>query len=108
MDARGAWRGTLSVNPALAATADYIGAYQAGRAHFGLADVTPNEHLFAHLPTLEMAGYGEILGAFRVVHGVGRIGASAGRHRGQICTVCNPPAVHLKAGPCCSDQGGHI
>ena len=34
--------------------------------------------------------------------------ASADRRRGQLCTVCNPPAVHLKVGECCLDKRGHF
>ena len=30
----------------------YIGGYKAGRAPSGLAEVTPDEHCFARLPTL--------------------------------------------------------
>ena len=39
-------------NAARADIAEYIGGYNAGRAHSSLADVTPNEHCFAQLPTI--------------------------------------------------------
>ena len=41
-----------SVNAARADISDYIGGYNAGRAHPSLADVTPDEHYFAQLPPL--------------------------------------------------------
>ena len=41
-----------SVNAAQADIAEYIGGYNAGRAHSSLAEVTPDEHCFAQLPTL--------------------------------------------------------
>ena len=44
-----------SVNAARAEIAEYIGWHNAGRAHSSLADVTPDQHYFAHLPTTEMA-----------------------------------------------------
>ena len=75
MDGRGAWRDNVfverlwrsvkyervylkaydSVNTARADIADYIGWYNAGRAHLSLADVTPDEHYFAHLPAMKVA-----------------------------------------------------
>ena len=75
MDGRGAWRDKVfverprrsvkyerayfkaddSVNAARADIAEYIGWHIAGRAHPSLADVTPDQHYFAHLPTMEMA-----------------------------------------------------
>ena len=75
MDGRGAWRDNVfverlwrsvkyervylkaydSVSAARADIADYIGWYNAGRSHSRLADLTPDEHYFAHLPTLAMA-----------------------------------------------------
>jgi len=35
--------------------ADYMGWYNAARAHSRLGDLTPDEHYFAHLPALAMA-----------------------------------------------------
>ena len=75
MDGRGAWRDKVSVgrpwrrvkyervyleaddsvNAARADIAEYIGRHNAGRAHSSLADVTPDQHYFAHLQTMEMA-----------------------------------------------------
>jgi putative transposase len=75
MDGRGAWRDNVfverlwrsvkyervylkaydSVSAARADIAEYITWYNAGRAHSSLADATPDEHYFAHLPTLAMA-----------------------------------------------------
>ena len=75
MDGRGAWRDNVfverlwrsvkyervylkaydSVNAARADIADYIDWYNAGRAHSSLADVTPDEHYFAHLPAMKVA-----------------------------------------------------
>lgn len=75
MDGRGAWRDNVfverlwrsvkyervylkaydSVSAARADIAEYITWYNAGRAHSSLADATPDEHYFAHLPTLGMA-----------------------------------------------------
>jgi putative transposase len=75
MDERGAWRDNVfvkrlwrsvkyervylkaydSVSAARADIADYIAWYNAGRAHSSLADATPDERYFAHLPTLAMA-----------------------------------------------------
>ena len=75
MDRRGAWRDKVfverpwrnvkyervslkaddSVNAARADIAETIGWHTAGRAHSSLADVTPDQHYFAHLPTMEMA-----------------------------------------------------
>ena len=72
MDGRGAWRDKVfverlwrsvkyervhvkaydSVNAARADIAEYIGGYNAGRAHSSLAEVTPNEHYLAQLPTI--------------------------------------------------------
>ena len=43
------------VNAARADIAEYIGWHNAGRAHSSLADVTPDQHYFADLPTMEMA-----------------------------------------------------
>ena len=44
-----------SVSAARADIAQYIGWYNASRIHSSLADVTPDEHYFAHLPTLAAA-----------------------------------------------------
>ena len=44
-----------SVSAARADIADYMGWYNAGRAHSSLNDFTPNEHYFANLPTLAQA-----------------------------------------------------
>ena len=72
MDGRGAWRDKVfverlwrsvkyervhvkaydSVNAARADIAEYIGGYNAGRAHSSLAEVTPDEHYLAQLPTI--------------------------------------------------------
>ena len=41
-----------SVNDARADIAEYIGGYNTGRAHSSLADVTPDGHCFAQLPTI--------------------------------------------------------
>ena len=98
-----------SVNAARADIAEYIGWYNAGRAHSSLAEVTPDEQCFAQLPTLmAMAAQDEVSGAPRLAHRVGRIVASADRRRGQLCTVCNPPAANLKVGDCCLDKRGHF
>ena len=40
------------VNDARADIAEYIGGYNAGRAHSSLAEVTPVEHYLAQLPTI--------------------------------------------------------
>ena len=70
MDGRGAWRDNVfverlwrsvkyervylkaydSVSAARADIADYIGWYNAHRAHSSLAEATPDEHYFTHLP----------------------------------------------------------
>jgi putative transposase len=75
MDGRGAWRDNVfverlwrsvkyervylkaydSVSAARADIADYIAWYNASRAHSSLAEATPDEHYFAHLPALAMA-----------------------------------------------------
>ena len=75
MDGRGAWRDNVfverlwrsvkyervylkaydSVSAARADIAHYMGWYNAGRAHSSLAELTPDEHYFAHLPTLAKA-----------------------------------------------------
>ena len=75
MDGRGAWRDNVfverlwrsvkyervylkaydSVSAARADIADYIAWYNGARAHSSLADATPDEHYFAHMPTLAMA-----------------------------------------------------
>ena len=75
MDGRGAWRDNVfverlwrsvkyervylkaydSVSAARADIADYMGWYNAGRAHSRLADLTPDEHYFAKLPTQVLA-----------------------------------------------------
>jgi putative transposase len=75
MDGRGAWRDNVfverlwrsvkyervylkaydSVSAARADIADYMGWYNAGRAHSSLDDFTPDEHYFANLPTLAKA-----------------------------------------------------
>jgi putative transposase len=75
MDGRGAWRDNVfverlwrsvkyervylkaydSVSAARADIAEYIAWYNAARAHSSLADATPDEHYFAHLPTLAIA-----------------------------------------------------
>ncbi len=75
MDGRGAWRdidfverlrrsvkyervylkADDGVTDARANIADCIDWYNAGRADFSLADITPDEHYFAHLPSMEMA-----------------------------------------------------
>ena len=75
MDGRGAWRDNVfveqlwrsvkservylkaydSVNAARADIADYIGWYNAERSSSRLADLTPDEQYFAHLPTLASA-----------------------------------------------------
>ena len=72
MDGRGAWRDNVfverlwrsgkyervypkaydSAGAARADIADYIAWYNASRAHSSLADATPDEHYFAHLPAL--------------------------------------------------------
>ena len=57
---------------------------------------------------MAMAAQDEVPGAPRVAHRVGRIVASADRRRGQLCTVCNLPAVHLRVGDCCLDKRGHF
>ncbi|MFM2056584.1 MAG: hypothetical protein RLY71_969 [Pseudomonadota bacterium] len=75
MDGRGAWHDNVFVgrlwrsvkyervylkaydciSAARADIADYIAWYNAARAHSSLADATPDEHYFAHLPSLAMA-----------------------------------------------------
>jgi len=75
MDGRGAWRDNVfverlwrsvkyervylkaydSVSAARADIADYMGWYNAARAHSRLGDLTPDEHYFAHLPAVAMA-----------------------------------------------------
>ena len=50
----------------------------------------------------------KILGAPRVAHRVGRFVASADRRRGQLCIVCNLPAVHLKIVESCSNKRSHF
>ena len=75
MDGRGAWRDNVfverlwrsvkyervylkaydGVSAARADIADYMGWYNAARAHSRLGDLTPDEHYFAHLPALAMA-----------------------------------------------------
>jgi len=75
MDGRGAWRDNVfverlwrsvkyervylkaydSVSAARADIADYMGWYNAARAHSRLGDLTPDEHYFAHLPALALA-----------------------------------------------------
>ena len=75
MDERGAWRDIVfverqwrsvkcervylkasdSVSAARADIADHIAWYDAARTHSILADATPGEHCFTHLPTLVMA-----------------------------------------------------
>jgi hypothetical protein len=34
--------------------------------------------------------------------------ASDARRRGQLCTVCNPPGIHLRIGESCSDKRSHF
>ena len=41
-----------SVNAARADIAEYVDGYKAGRAHSSLAEVTPDEHYLAQLPTI--------------------------------------------------------
>jgi putative transposase len=75
MDGRGAWRDNVfverlwrsmkyervylkaydSVSAARADIADYMGWYNAGRGHSSLEEFTPDEHYFAHLPTMQQA-----------------------------------------------------
>jgi putative transposase len=75
MDGRGAWRDNVfverlwrsvkyervylkaydGVSAARADIADYVAWYNSSRAHSSLGDATPDEHYFAHLPTLAMA-----------------------------------------------------
>jgi putative transposase len=75
MDGRGAWRDNVfverlwrsvkyervylkaydSVSAARADIADYMGWYNAARAHSSLDDFTPDEHYFAHLPATALA-----------------------------------------------------
>jgi len=75
MDGRGAWRDNVfverlwrsvkyervylkaydSVSAARADIADYMSWYNAGRSHSSLGEVTPDEHYFAHLPTMKQA-----------------------------------------------------
>ena len=75
MDGRGAWRDNVfverlwrsvkyervylkaydSVSAARVDIADYIGWYNAARAHSSLADLTPDEHYFAKLQTMALA-----------------------------------------------------
>ena len=75
MDGRGAWRDNVfverlwrsvkyervylkaydSVSAARADIADYIGWYNASRGHSSLADLTPDEHYFAHLSAMAVA-----------------------------------------------------
>ncbi len=75
MDGRGAWRDNVfverlwrsvkyervylkaydSVSTARADIADYMGWYNAARAHSRLADLTPDEHYFAKLQTMALA-----------------------------------------------------
>ena len=75
MDGRGAWRDNVfverlwrsvkyervylnaydSVSAARADIAEYLGWYNADRAHASLADCTPDEHYIAHLPTMASA-----------------------------------------------------
>ena len=115
MDGRGAWRDNVfverlwrsvkyervylkaydSVSAARADIAEYIDWYNSGRAHSSLNEATPNEHYFAKLPAQPLAAQDEFPGAPRVAHRVGRFVASADRRRGQLCTVQQPPAVHL-------------
>jgi Integrase core domain len=128
MDGRGAWRDNVfverlwrsvkyervylkaydGVSAARADIVDYVAWYSSSRAHPSLDDATPDEHYFSHLPTLAMAAEDEVSGAPRASYRVGRFVASADRRRGQLCIVCNPPAVHLKIGESCSDKQGHF
>jgi len=75
MDGRGAWRDNVfverlwrsvkyervylkayaSVSAARADIAEYMGWYNAGRAHSSLDEVTPDEHYFANLPAMKKA-----------------------------------------------------
>jgi len=75
MDGRGAWRDNVfverlwrsvkyervylkaydSVSAARADIADYMGWYNAGRAHSSLGEATPDEHYFAKLPAPALA-----------------------------------------------------
>jgi putative transposase len=75
MDGRGAWRDNVfverlwrsvkyervylkaydSVSAARADIAEYMAWYNAARAHSSLADLTPDEHYFAKLPTMVLA-----------------------------------------------------
>jgi putative transposase len=75
MDGRGAWRDNVfverlwrsvkyervylkaydSVSAARADIAEYMGWYNAARAHSSLADLTPDEHYFAKLPAMALA-----------------------------------------------------
>ena len=75
MDGRGAWRDNVfverlwrsvkyervylkaydSVSAARADIAEYMGWYNAARAHSRLADLTPDEHYFARLPAMALA-----------------------------------------------------
>jgi len=75
MDGRGAWRDNVfverlwrcvkyervylkacdGVSAARADIADYVAWHDSSRAHSSLGDATPDEHDFAHLPTLAMA-----------------------------------------------------
>jgi putative transposase len=75
MDGRGAWRDNVfverlwrsvkyervylkaydSVSAARADIADYLGWYNAGRAHSSLDDFTPDERYLAKLPTMALA-----------------------------------------------------
>jgi putative transposase len=75
MDGRGAWRDNVfverlwrsvkyervylkaydSVSAARADIADYMGWYNAARGHSSLEEFTPDEHYFAHLPTMKQA-----------------------------------------------------
>lgn|GEM_PF-3521293 len=54
------------VSAARADITDYMGWYNAARAHSHLGDLTPDEHYFANLPAQALAAQDEIAGAPRV------------------------------------------
>jgi hypothetical protein len=95
-----------SVTAARTDIAQYIDGFNKTRPHSSLKDATPDEFYYANLPKLKEAAEDVVIGAPRVAHRVGRFAASDHRRRGQHCTVCNLPAVHLKLGGSCSNKRG--
>jgi len=128
IDGRGAWRDNVfverfwrsvnyervylraydSVSAARTDIPQYIAGFNAQRPHSSLADATPDEFYFANLPKMDEAASDGDCGAPRVAHRVGRFVASVDRRRGQLCTLCNLPAVHLKLGGSFSYKRSHF